>query len=533
MDRQTKRDWLWLAVLGLLVQAFWAARLAHPSYFDAYYYTIGGQQLATGQGFTEPVIWQYLDDPAGLPKPSHTYWMPLTSMVAAAGYWVHDSFRGAQLPFWLMAGLLPLLSYAISRRFSAERWQARTAARFTMAGGYYAAYWNQPSTFVLFAWVGGGCLFALALAQARQRGAYWLVAGVLAGLAHLTRADGLVLLAVALWVWLLGVRDVWRAQTGQPRLALQGGQLLLLLAGYLLVMGGWFYRTWLLSGRVLSTVGTQTIFLTDYNDLFAYNRQFDLAGYLAWGWGNILRSKLDGLWLSLQTYVGVVGLTAFSFFVVVGWLRVGQGRTAPERVAIRRFLRPVSWYALALFIAMSLIFTFPGGRGSLLHSSTALWPWSMALAAAGIGLSVDWIAARRSHWNPQVAKRFFAVTFVLLVFMISLAVSGGQPLREAEGAVYAEIGAALPAGSIVMSGSAPNFYYHTGLMSIVTPNEPPAGVLAAARQFGADYLLLDPDRPPPLAGLYAGEVSLPELVLRQTYPGGFQLYQILPPGELP
>ena len=66
MDRQTKRDWLWLAVLGLLVQAFWAARLAHPSYFDAYYYTIGGQQLATGQGFTEPVIWQYLDDPAGL-----------------------------------------------------------------------------------------------------------------------------------------------------------------------------------------------------------------------------------------------------------------------------------------------------------------------------------------------------------------------------------------------------------------------------------------------------------------------------------
>jgi len=61
MNRQTWRDWLWLALLGLLVQAFWAWRIQHPTYFDAYYYTVNAQQIAQGEGLTEPVIWQYLD----------------------------------------------------------------------------------------------------------------------------------------------------------------------------------------------------------------------------------------------------------------------------------------------------------------------------------------------------------------------------------------------------------------------------------------------------------------------------------------
>ena len=112
------RDLLWLTAVVLLIQAFWASRLTHPSYFDAYYYTTNGQRLADGYGFTEEIIWQYLDDPAGLPTPSLTYWMPLPAIIAAIGYSVNDSFRAAQFPFWLMAGLLPLMSYFISWRLS-------------------------------------------------------------------------------------------------------------------------------------------------------------------------------------------------------------------------------------------------------------------------------------------------------------------------------------------------------------------------------------------------------------------------------
>ncbi len=67
--------------------------------------------LAQGYGFSEKIIWQYLDDPQGIPTPSHTYWMPLTSILAAAGYAIQDNFRAAQIPFWLLSGFLPLLSY--------------------------------------------------------------------------------------------------------------------------------------------------------------------------------------------------------------------------------------------------------------------------------------------------------------------------------------------------------------------------------------------------------------------------------------
>ncbi len=531
-DRETKRDLLWIVPLALAVQAFWALRMTHPTYFDAYTYTVNGRLLAEGQGFNAPLIWQYLDDPAGLPQPTLTYWMPLTAFIAAAGYAVAGTFRGAQFPFWLMAGLLPILSYAISRRLSPARWQARTAALFTAAGGYFTAYWAQPSTFVLFAWVGGGCLLALAWATADGRSVdgrhrFWFAAGLLAGLSHLTRADGILFVGVGglLWLWQLKQEaEVQRVRGNglSPLLRSSAPPLLLFLAGYFLVMGGWFWRAWRVTGQPLSTVGTETIFLTQYNDIFAYGRHFDLSSYLAWGWRNILLSKLRAVWLAAQSFIGVVGLTAFVIFTVWGW--VGYGRNQETK----GWVRPCTWYALLLYGVMSLVFTFPGQRGSLLHSSTALWPWSMALTAGGIGLAVDWAAKRLPHWQPERAKPIFAALFIVVAFVISLAVSLRQPLQQEAAAVYRQLAADLPPDAVVMSGDAPGLFYHTGLASISTPHEPPQGMMAAAGRFGANYLLLDLDRPPPLADLYEGKAQVPGVVLMDEYGEGFKLYAIAP-----
>ena len=524
-DRQRWVDFIWLGLFSLAFQAFWMLRLDHPSYFDAYYYTVNAQQLAAGEGFTTEIIWQYLDAPHGLPAPSHTYWMPLASIIGAAGYRLLDTFRGAQIPFWLMAGLLPLLSYAINWRLMRERWQARTAALFTAAGGYYAAYWVQPTTFVLFAWVGGGCLLALAWAQERHQTGYWFVAGIAAGLAHLARADGALLLAVALFLWLWQLRE-WKLQRVGVELRAVVAGLFLLVAGYLLVMGGWFWRMWVLIGRPLSTAGTETLFLTEYNDVFAYNRHFDLGGYLAWGWKNILLSKLEASWLAAQTFVAVTGLTAFTFFMVVAWIRLARCSNSRRDAVSCRFLRPFTWYTLALFGSMSLLFTFPGQRGSLLHSSTALWPWSMALVPAGLAIVVDWIAARRPRWRPRLAKRLFAVSFLILAYAVTFVVALDQPLRREEATVYRTIGERLPAGTVVMTSNPPGFHYHTGLRAVVAPNERPATMLEAARRYGVTYLLLDKEHPPPLADLYAGEMELPAVRFVEEFGDGYRLYRL-------
>lgn len=516
---QVIRSWIrelwWLVLAGLLVQGFWALRLDHPTYFDAYYYTTNAQRLAEGHGFTQEIIWQYLDRPVEIPAPSHTYWMPLASIIGAVGYGLGAGFRGAQVPFWLMAGLLPLLAYAISWHLFRRRWQARMAGLLTAAGGYYTAYWVQPTTFVLFAWTGATCLLAMGLAQVRNRGLYWVLAGGLAGLSHLTRADGLLLLALAFLLWAL---QAWERRGGGWKRSV--AHLLLLMGGYLLVMAPWFWRTWRLTGQPLSTVGGQTVFLTVYDDVFAYGRTFDLQQYLAWGWRNILSSKLEALWLAVQTYIVVVGLVIFGFFSAAAWLR------ARRRPDARRFLRPFSYFTLLLFVTMSLVFTFPGQRGSLLHSSTALWPWFMALAPAGISLSVEWIAARRRKWRPQQARRFFAVTLLIMAYLISFAVALNQPLRDRQATVYEEIGQMLPPGAVVMTGDPPGFTYHSGLPAIATPNEPPAVLLQAAQQYEARYLLLDADRPAPLEDLYEGRDESIRPTLVHDFGDGYRLYKL-------
>jgi hypothetical protein len=497
-----KRDWIWIALIGLLMQGFWALQMPHPSYMDAYYYTTNGQRLADGYGFTEEVIWQYLDDPGDLPVPSHSYWMPMPSILAGLGYLVTDQFRGAQLPFWLLAGLLPVLTYLISLQFTTQRWQVWVACLFTAVGGYYSRFFNQPTTFAPFAWAGSVCLLMLVWGHTRQKGRWWLLAGVAAGAAHLTRADGILFLLIGLLMWLFEVRD-WRlANTDRSPISnLQSPipKLLLLLIGYLLIMSGWFIHNVQVTGRPLSTAGTQTIFLTHYNDLFAYGRSFGLSHFLAWGWPAILQSKLQGVNLAFQTFIAVSTLIFLFPFIFWAWLKWGRAReTWP-------LLRPLTWYTVGLFTAMSLVFTWPGQRGGLLHSSAALWPWMMMLAAGGINFSVDFAAARLPHWQPEKAKKIFSAMFLTLALIISVGTIRTD--EDVDPEIVKQIGAALPETAVVISGNAPAFYYYTGLPALSVPNEPVDIMLELAARYGAQYLVLDDFYPRPLEALYKEETA--------------------------
>src|SRR4029453_16727486 len=79
---------------------------------DADYYFAGGVQLASGKGFTEPYIWNYLSDPQGLPHPSHTYWMPLASIISALGMWLtnQSTYTAGRAAFILLSACVPLLT---------------------------------------------------------------------------------------------------------------------------------------------------------------------------------------------------------------------------------------------------------------------------------------------------------------------------------------------------------------------------------------------------------------------------------------
>jgi hypothetical protein len=500
-------DLILVVIIGLLVQAGWAALVRQPTYMDAYYYTTNGQRLAGGYGFSERIIWQFLDDPAGLPAPSHTYWMPLASMLAAAGYLIRDDFRGAQSLFWLLASLTPLLAYGISWLLTGQRWQAWVAALFTACGGYYAAFMVQPSTFAPFALAGGLAILATGLAPSRRR--WWAIAGLAAGLAHLARADGLLLLLVALLIWF--VNGLQRRKNEERGRGAWLGELLLLLGGYLLVMGGWFWRNWLVLGRPLPTAGGQSLFLTTYDDLFAYGRHFSLGTLMDWGLKNVLASRMSGLAAAVQTLVAVPGLMFLLPFVIAGLAALYR------RPATRALLRPLVFYAAALFASGSLLFTFPGIRGSLFHSSAALWPWFMALAAAGIGAAVDWTARRLPHWQPERAKRLFSAMFIVVALGLSIFVSLYRLAPDVDPEEYRRIGRSLPPSAVVMIGDAPALNYYTGLAAVSVPNESPDVLLQAADRYGVDYLVLNQNRPRPLNDLYLGRQEDPRLRLVDSF----------------
>ena len=115
----SKRSYFILFALALTVQIVVASFQTIPGYLDADYYFSGGLQLVQDRGFNEPYLWNYLDDPAGIPHPSHGYWLPLASIVSALGTWLTgvQTYAAGRLTFILLAALVPSLTMALSYKF--------------------------------------------------------------------------------------------------------------------------------------------------------------------------------------------------------------------------------------------------------------------------------------------------------------------------------------------------------------------------------------------------------------------------------
>jgi len=513
--------------LSLAVTILAALPVHGPTYMDADYYLFTAQRLRRGFGFTENILWNYLDDPVGLPHPSHTYWMPLPSLLAALGLWLFgDSFRAAQLPFILLTAFLPPVSYRLSRALGGEQRHAWAAGLFTVFSGFYVAFWAMPDAFAAYALAGSLSLIALGQGWARRGRRWFFLAGLGAGFGHLARADGLLLLLTGLGV--IAWKSIHRGDTeGAENHRDKDNSFaagLVLLLGYLLVMAPWFYRNWVVIGAVLPGAGLQTLFLRDYDELFSYSLPLTLERYLDWGLGPILASRLWAARLNLMTFVGPNNLIFLTPFTLIGLWRL---RREP-------LMRPALLYGVLLYAAMTLAFTFPGVRGGLLHSSVALLPFFFAAAPMGLEAAVRWVARRRRGWHVQQAMRVFTAGFVVLAAVLSLALTvrtmQGEHWSGGSGEVYRQIGAWLSAQgleeAVVMVNNPPGFALRTGHPAIVVPDGDVDTLLAVADRYGATVLVLDANRPGPLAGLYAGTEAHPRLI-QQVELDGAQVYRIV------
>lgn len=500
----TPRAYWTLAALVLVFRIATAWPITRAGYMDASYTLHIGEQLARGRGFNEELLWNYLDEPRGLPHPSNLYWLPLPALLAAASFLIFGvSYHAAQLPFVVLSLFPPLFAFYLARRVYGRDEYAWSAALLTTFSGFYTIYWVAPDNFTPFAVAADLALLWMAFGLTARRARDFLIAGIFVGLSQLARADGFLLLGVAPLVLLCAKRG-WR----EPVTATAATAL-----GFLLVMAPWFARNYSAVGTGFAPGGTHTLFLTSYDELFRYNvADLTLARYLAWGMPNILMSKLTAFGYDLLILLLGALQIFLAPFAVIGLWR-GRGRAEFRTMLI---------YLALLWGTMTFVFTFPGIRGSMLHSAAALVPYFAVALPPGLAGAIAWVARRRKSWEARGAERFFSWGLVALALVVSVFlyaqgvfanVLGGSPtipLWNERDAEYAAVGRELDARGVpkmqpIMTVDPPSFYNDTGRHAIVIPTESVEAIWQAARAFDAHYLVLQYDHPRPLNSLYAGQ----------------------------
>ncbi|MDE3090870.1 MAG: glycosyltransferase family 39 protein, partial [Chloroflexota bacterium] len=498
MTSHRARPYILLFVLTIILRLATALPLQQAGYMDASYALHVAENLARGRGFTEDVLWNYLDNPAGLPHPSNLYWMPLPSILIAPFFALLGvSYRVAQIPFIVLSALLPLFAFYLSRKIFVRDDYAWAAAIFTAFSGFYTIYWVSPDNFTPFALTASVSLYVMARGIETGAARYLFAAGILIGLSHLARADGALLLAVApLAVLMHRPTRTFRAV---------GLFTVYCLLGYLLVMSPWFARNYIAVGTPYPGAGTKTLWLTNYNELFHYADDLTPARYLASGIDSILSSKA----LAAGRNLLIITFGDLQVFLVpVVMIGLWQLRRRIEML-------PFFIYAALLYAVMTIVFTFPSWRGSLLHSAAALLPFFAVAAPPGIDATVRWVARRRLTWDAAQASRFFIIGFCALgiflaLLLYSLGVFGPQggdtPLWNLRDSQYVEIARWLDqnarAEDSVMVSDPPSFYNSSHRSAIMFPTDNVATIFAAARRYGVRYLILESDHPDSLADLY-------------------------------
>ncbi len=516
IEMMAKRKSPLLLTFGCAIAILAAIWVRHPGYMDADYYFATARTLAAGGGFQEPFIWNYLDDPSGIPHPSHLYWLPVTSILAAIPMRLGGlSFRAAQMPFILLTGCLPLMAAKLSEWLGFDdrmSWFSGLLAGFS---GFYLAYFVTTDAFSLYAVLGGGILWLAAAAARSPSPTRWLLLGGMIGIANLTRTDGSLFLVVGLAAVALSRRRPFISSA-------------VLVLGFLLASAPWLLRNWMTIGAPFSPATSRAPWMLSYDELFTYPAsQLTFSRWWNAGIGELLSQRWDALVANLSTALAVNGLVFQAPLILIAAVHLRR----------RNLLKLAGIYLVLLLGLMSLAFPFAGARGGFFHSSAALMPLFWALTPKGVSIAVDW-GSRARRWNRSQAKTVFQVASVALSAGITIAVFWGRALRPvqmsaawgASAETYERVASVVQklglGGESAAVNNPPGFYLASGTPAIVIPNGGPSALEAVMQRYGARIVILDQNHPDGLGPLYDDPDSLDWLRLRGTVgpSGGSPIY---------
>jgi len=523
----TRAEWFFLFSVGLALALGVAALQHSPGYMDADYYMAGAVRLAQGHGFSEIILWNYLDDPSVLPHPSHGYWMPLASLIAAlpmalAG---NTAFWLARLPFIFLAACIPPVTAWLSLRLTARRELALLSGLLAAFPTYQASFIATIDNFVVYNLLGAFFFILLAtnppikqpdnpiIVQPNARTA--TILGIIAGFMHLARAEGFLWLPLAL---LAVFWPIWKT----PKKWFPA--LLWPIVGYLLVMFPWFWRNWNEFGAPLAPGGARALWLTVYAQTFLYPASgLTLQHWLDSGWQALLQTRLWALGENAGTAFAAQGGIILSPFILLGFWRVRRNTAVA--------LGGLAW--LGLYLVMSLVFPFAGSRGSFFHAGAALMPLGWVLAPIGLDVAIS--AARARGWFDPAAFRVFrvmllavnlALTLVLLnirIFNTPWDLSSQNYTRAEQSLRQLDAPTDVP----IMVANPPGFYLEGNRPAIVLPTAALPDALELIHHFDVRYHILEADSLTNWSQDVYGQSQTDHFRLADDL-GNVRIYEILP-----
>lgn len=497
-------QWIGLALIGLAIAVLGAVWIHSPGYMDADYYFAIGRQLTAGRGFREPFLWNYLDNPLGVPHPSNLYWMPLVSVLISAPMRLFDgSFRSAQIIAIMLTVILPLLTAGLALRLHAEPPLAFQSGLLAALPGFYLPYFVTTDGFALYALIGGGICWLLADDRLLDRGLIWALMGGLAGLSHLTRADGFILLV------LLGAAALIRQRPTTLR------SLAALIAGYLIVMAPWWGHMMRTTGLPVNPSGGKTVWLQTYAEIFSFPADgLTMQAALSRGIGRLLSVRLIALGMNLERLVAENGLIILTPLMAIGAWELRRRLT----------VQIGALYLATIYLVMSLVVPLPGVNGGMFHSSAAMMPLLWALAPVGFRRLAD-VLARRRGWERERSRRMIwrvmlLSTAALTAYAYVARVQPGAPALSGWNGpfeTYRLVGQALRASDEdvgrVAINNPPGLFAAAGLEGIVIPYGGLEALEQAVYRYGADWVVLDRNHTSDLDALYEGKQSVDWLSL--------------------
>lgn len=489
------RHYVILFIIGLIVPLAIAQFQELPGYMDADYYFAGGIELAKGNGFNESYIWNYLDDPQGLPHPSHTYWMPLASMISAVGMWIAGAttYAAGRLPFILLSACVPLLIASLAFDVSRNRLLAMVSGFLSIFSLYYTPFMGVPDNYAIFMLLGGAFLLLV------PRNQKWVpfALGAISGFMTLARSDGL------LWLGLAGLVVMWKSPLSTRSIPERDKQEragvryfvrtvipagLLALLGYFLIMGAWHYRNYSLFGSFMTPGGGRLLWLQNYNQTFSYPAEsITRESFLEAGWSAAMDVRLKVLSANIGTAFAAQGEIFLFPLILIGlWQLRKELRT---KIAVTGYL--------LLFLVMTFIFPFAGARGSFFHAGAAFQPMWWVAAPFGLNAVILWVR-KRGRFTDKNAPYIFQGLMVVLAFIVTLWLVNfrviANPTNEEEAYMSVEkifLENGISPEVVVIVRNPPGYYISSGRPAIALPYGDESVILQVAERYGAGLLVLE------------------------------------------